>query len=224
MRLSPDGCFVACDDWHTNILVFQARTGHLLASAADHPLPAWFEEQYMFGVQFLPTSHRLLVKTLNGGAIWDWQARSNGLWIPLPGEPCGVSWDGRWLALRDESGRRLKLVEIEASQKVQFELEGHSDRITEVAFSHDGQTIASVDARDELRLWKLPEGRLVGVMKVAAGLLRNLVFAFDDQRLYLTGDLGVEVLEAPRPSQTVNQPPLAKPHVLAVPSDSIWAR
>ena len=224
MRLSPDGCFLACrDNWSTNILVFQARTGHLLASAADHPLPAWLEDQTMFGVQFLPASHRLLVETSNGGAIWDWQARSNGLWIRLPGEPCGVSLDGRWLALLDES-RRLTLVETEASQKVGSELRGHSDRISAVAFSHDGRTLASLDARDELRLWKLPEGRLVGVKKVAAGSLGNLVFAPDDQRLYVTGDLGVEVLEAPRTSQIVNQPPLAKPHVLPVPSDSIWAR
>jgi WD40 repeat protein len=222
-RLSADGRFLACNNWFTNILVFQARTGHLLASAGDHPLPAWFKEKEIHGVQFLPTSHRLLVEVGNGGAIWDWQVPTNSPLTPLPGEPYGVSWDGRWMALRDESGRRLKLVETEASQKVRIELEGHSDQVYAVAFSHDGQTLASVDARNELRLWKLPEGRLVAVIQVAAGLFRNLVFAPDDQRLYIPGDLGVEVLEAPRTSQSVNQPPLARPHVLAVPPDSIWA-
>jgi eukaryotic-like serine/threonine-protein kinase len=223
MRLSPDGRYLACNDGFTNILVFQARTGHLLASAARHPLAASFEAQEVHGVQFLPTSHRLLVEMGHGGVIWDWQAPTNSPLTPLPGEPYGVSWDGRWIALRDESGRRLKLVGTEASQKVRIELQGHGDQISAVAFSHDGQTLASVDARHELRLWKLPEGRLVGVMQVAAGLLRNLTFAPDDQRLYIPGNLGVEVLEAPRPSQSMNQPPLARPQVVALPPDSIWA-
>jgi hypothetical protein len=61
----------------------------------------------------------------------------------------------------------------------------------------------------------------VGVMQVAAGLLRSLVFTPDNQRLYITGDRGIEVLEAPRVLRLANQVPLTK--VFATPSDSIWA-
>jgi WD40 repeat protein len=224
MKLSTDGRFLACNIGFTNILVFQARTGHLLASAAEHPPPAWPEDHEILAVQFLPTSQRLLAELSHGGAIWDWQSPTNSEWIPLPGEPYGVSGDGRWLALRDESGRRLKLVETETGQKIRVELEGHRDRIGAIAFSHDGQTLASLDLRSELRLWKLPEGRLVGVKKVAADVFGSLAFAIDDQRLYISGMNGIEVLEAPRTSQGANQLPVAKARVLAVPSDSIWAR
>ena len=121
-------------------------------------------------------------------------------------------------------GVRLTLVETEASQKVGIELEGYSDEVFAVAFSHDGRTLASVGAGDELRLWKLPEGRLVGAMQVAAGSVGNLVFAPDDQRLYITGDLGVVTLEAPRPREVVDQRTLSKPYALAAGPDSIWAR
>jgi WD40 repeat protein len=228
MSISLDGRFLACAICYSNILVFEARTGKLLANAAEHPLPAWFKEGEILDVTFLPTSHRLLVQTTgsSGGAIWDWQAPTDNPLLPLSGEPLAVSRDGRWITLRGERGRRLKLVETEASQKVQIELEGHSVWVEAVAFSHDGQTLVSVDARDELRFWKLPEGRLMGIMQVAeaASDCRSLVFSPDDQRLFVTGKLGVEVLEAPRTSQRVNEPPSAKPQILAVPADNIWAR
>ena len=81
MRLSLDGRFLACNNWHTNILVFEAGTGRLLAKpVTDHPLPAGLENQKIMHAEFLPSSHRLLVGTTKSGAIWDWRAGlRNGL-------------------------------------------------------------------------------------------------------------------------------------------------
>src|SRR5690348_8675116 len=144
LELSPDGRFVGFMDAHLNTLVFEARTGKLLANAAEQAQPASGKE-FIFP-QFLPISGRLVVGTDPGSTIWDWQSPTNQ-WHVLPGDFYGASAEGRWIVLRDDSRLRLKLVESTGTSKTPIELEGHTESIVSAAFSHDGQRLASMDLK-----------------------------------------------------------------------------
>jgi WD40 repeat protein len=127
--------------------------------------------------------------------------------------------------VRDASLRRLKLIDSAASLKTPIELEGHTDFIVSVAFSHDMQRLASIDSHQEIRFWKLPEGQLVGIAPARAdGSLSKLAFSMDDQRLYIAGQSGVQVLEAPKPESIRSQSSVPKPSTAALPTGSIWSR
>jgi WD40 repeat protein len=206
-----------------NTLVFEARTGKVLANAAEQAQPNSREEFILD--DFLPTSHRLVIMKDPGSAIWDWQAPTNSQWHVLPGNFYGASVDGRWIVVGGDSPRLLKLIDSSARVKTPIELEGHTDSIVSVAFSHDIQRLASMDDHKELRLWKLPEGELVGIIPTREnGPLVNLAFSMDDQRLYIAGQLGVQVLEAPKPESFVTHTSIPKPGAAEVPSGSIWSR
>jgi WD40 repeat protein len=222
LKLSPDGRFVGCMNVGFDILVLEARTGKLLANAAEQAKPSSHGEFIL--EEFLPRSHRLAIAMESHSAIWDWQAPTNSRWSALPGNFLGASADGRWIVLNDDSRRRLKLVDSAASLKTSIELEGHTDSVVSVAFSHDGQRLASRDSRKEIRLWKLPEGQLVGIVPHRENGLGELAFSTDDQRLYIGGRSGVQVLEAPRHEPIVSQTSIPKPSAAEVPAGSIWSR
>jgi WD40 repeat protein len=226
MSLSADGRFGTYATWDNhnfNVLVFAAQSGHVLANAADQA-PVGSPKEFPRG-EFLPASDRMAVFFDPGIAIWDWQAGTNGAWVPLPGDLfSGASPDGHWIAVRDASGRRLTLMVEGTSPRTQIELEGHNDSIVSAAFSHDGLTLASVDVRSEVRLWKLPEGQPMGVIPTSIKGPDNLAFSTDDQRLYLAGNSGVQVLEAPKPAQIPGPASSPKSSVAVLSSDSVWTQ
>jgi WD40 repeat protein len=222
LKISPDGRFVGCMNANLNTLVFEARTGKVLANAAGQTKPN-SQEEFILG-EFLPTSHRLVIMKDPGSTIWDWQAPTNSQWHALSGDFYGASVDGRWIVLRDESRRCLDLIDSEASLKPPIKLEGHTDSIVSVAFSHDAQRLASVDDHNQLRLWKLPEGHVLGIIPIRVTGLCTAAFSMDDQRLYIAGEEGVQALEAPNHESNVRLSSTPKPSAASVPSGSIWSR
>ena len=58
-----------------------------------------------------------------------------------------------------------------------FVLEGHTGRIQTLAFSPDGKTLASGDARQRIRLWNMDTGNLSVTLKVPTGSFHALAFS-----------------------------------------------
>ena len=70
--------------------------------------------------------------------------------------------------------------------------EGHSQSITAVAFSYDGQRVASGAADKEIRVWRVADGKLLHTMKGLKQGAQALAFSRDGAYL-VSGDGGLEL-------------------------------
>jgi RNA polymerase sigma factor (sigma-70 family) len=83
----------------------------------------------------------------------------------LPVLPASVAWskDGKWLALvhREKDGDKFPVVlwEVEGKQNTTKKLSGHAHRVTAVAWSKDGNVIASGDEKGFVILWHAATGK-----------------------------------------------------------------
>ena len=73
---------------------------------------------------------------------------------------------------------------ISNSQDVSIRtLKGHSERVTSVAFSPDGQTIASGSDDNTIKLWNSQDGRLIRTLKGHTELVTSVAFSPDGQTI-----------------------------------------
>src|SRR5262249_3108055 len=93
------------------------------------------------------------------------------------------AWEGRYLNRLWHPGRPT--------------LPGHTDKVHAVAFSRDGQRLASAGADGTVRFWDLADGRELLRFKAHAGAVNGLAFSPDGQRLATAGgDRTAKVWEA----------------------------
>jgi WD40 repeat protein len=62
-------------------------------------------------------------------------------------------------------------------------LEGHTDLVNDIAFSPDGQNLASGSADHTIRLWQVSTGKLLRILKRHADSVNDIVFSPDGQTL-----------------------------------------
>ncbi len=92
-----------------------------------------------------------------------------------------LSPDGKWLATGDENGG-VKVVDW-ARGKVMLDEHGHRGPVTVLSFSRDGRYLASAGVSDQtVKVWKCDKWTLQATAE-APGLLCDLCFDPDDQRL-----------------------------------------
>ncbi len=66
--------------------------------------------------------------------------------------------DGNWIATAGREDHQISIWDAASGQK-RHELSGHSDGITDIAFSHDGQRLISASLDLTLKLWILETGK-----------------------------------------------------------------
>ncbi|MCX8565975.1 MAG: WD40 repeat [Glomeribacter sp. 1016415] len=94
--------------------------------------------------------------------------------------------DGRWFALA--SGRVIQLYEAETSQWV-YTYVGHQDKVTSLAFSDDGQWLASGSRDKTVKLWLVSGGRsLVYTYSGHQDKVTSLAFSVDGRWLVTGSD------------------------------------
>lgn len=91
-----------------------------------------------------------------------------------------------WLASGSDEG----IVKIwdPAKGECIWTLEGHGDRITSVAWSHDGSRLASASLDETIKIWDPTTGECISTLKGGYGLCQwvwSVAWSHDDSRLAL---------------------------------------
>jgi WD40 repeat protein len=170
VALTADGQFAACARAN-QIFLYHLPSGQLVTRLSDPQLAK-------AGLAASPgVAHRDLAQSLAFSPAGDLLAsgsyREVKLWRRAPpavrhalattsgkAVRCvGVSPDGRWFATGDAEGRVT--LWSAARGRRQKDLAGHSAGVNALAFSADGVRLVSSAADKSLRLWSVPDGRLV---------------------------------------------------------------
>jgi WD40 repeat protein len=123
-------------------------------------------EEQVRGLALLPDG-RTLVSAAHDIRFWDvksprqlsvFKLRSTGFF------GCSVSPDGRRLAI-GAADRRITIWDLASGQEVAT-LEGHEQRVDDVSFLSDGNTLVSVGV-DQLRVWRAPSFAEIAVAEKA---------------------------------------------------------
>jgi RNA polymerase sigma factor (sigma-70 family) len=150
IAFAPDGKTLAASFQGGRVRVWDRVTGKKLLHLAE---PGW-------NVAYSPDSKYLAVGQLKGIALWDLATgqcvrRLTGI-RPIRSSPLAFdlafSPDGKRLAAALPEEPLVRLWEV-ATGKQQNPLRGHTKRVTAVAFSPDGKTLASGSEDGTVRLW-----------------------------------------------------------------------
>ncbi|MBD2654801.1 WD40 repeat domain-containing protein [Synechocystis sp. FACHB-383] len=98
-----------------------------------------------------------------------------------------VSADGQWLAIAADNNVDIRRVRDGMRVK---SLAGHTEKVSGVAFSPDGETVVSVSGGDRtIRIWERESGNLVQTLADNLGPTTSVVFTPDGGQ-FITGAIG----------------------------------
>ncbi len=190
---SPDGRWLATAtkkaDAGQPVLLWDLATQTIAATLATN---FWLRP---VSITFSPDSKWLAFATYFGGVrLWDVNARSEVANLPAshtsPG-PLGVAFspDSRTLAYNENENGAILLWDI-ASRSEIGRLTGHHDSVSALAFSPDGQTLASGSQDRTARLWNVADRRQGLQFTNHSGGFGSVAFSPDGRTLALSGEGG----------------------------------
>lgn len=189
MAFSPDGRFLATSSTDGEIKLLDAETGEEANRAEfDHRL---------CGLAFSRSGERLAVGG-EGGVV--------KLWTPNTGEiqdhrhsaesnqVCGVAIsavDDALLATGADDGK-AQLWKLGAEEPFKT-LEDHTNTLTSVAFSPDGERIVTGSADHTAKLWDVASGKLLLTLSGHQNQIRAVAFSPDDGQYLFTASMDTTV-------------------------------
>jgi WD40 repeat protein len=190
LAFSPDGKYLASCDQEA-IQLYEAASGTTVRRFDPHP--GWVR-----ALAFAPDGKTLA--SAQEGVVNLWDVATGKRRPPFPGHECMVSCmafspDGTELASGGYVNGTLLVWDLHTCRPV-CACTGHDPGVVSVAYAPDGKTLATGDgywggstgAQDaQIRLWGLPEGRLVRQFHGHLTSVQSLAFSPEGRRLASAG-------------------------------------
>ena len=205
VALSADGQFAACGRAN-QIFIYQIPTGRVIGRLTDPALlksgiysqPGVADLDLIQSLAFNPDSSLLA----SGGyrTIKLWRRTSGEQMLAIDklatDSPLAASSDGKHAAVAD-ANNAIRLIDTSNGHTLKT-LTGHSGKITALDFSSDGKLLCSGSADHSLRVWSVPEGKLLGQRELPAPILaavlvdngKNVAAATGDAKIWIGSYLG----------------------------------
>jgi WD40 repeat protein len=155
---SPDGQTLASGSSDKTIKLWNVNTGKLLQTLTGH-------SDWVWSVAYSPDG-QTLASGSEDETIKLWDVKTGNLLQTLEGYyKVAYSPDGQTLALASGSDdKTIKLWNVKTGKSLQT-LKGHSEVVSSVAYSPDGQTLASGSLDKTIKLWNVNTGNLLQTLE-----------------------------------------------------------
>lgn len=191
LDFSPDGTVLATvgSRYPSGVHLYRLPEGQVIKRFQDQP-------SFADVVRFDPSGRRLAYCAADPKftlVVLSLETGERQASFPHPNRLDACAWggDGRWLAVACRD-RRVYVYDMDKRRR-QAVLEGHEDRVVDLAFSPGGDLLASTSRDNTTRLWDPVSGRQW--VRVAGGGYPGLRFGPDGRRLAFVAGLQPGVWE-----------------------------
>ncbi|HEV3203940.1 MAG TPA: protein kinase, partial [Gemmataceae bacterium] len=177
LAFSPDGRRLASGAGA--VWLWDVATGKVLHKFAPEVSDA------VTSLAFSPNGR--LLAWVGSGKVSVWSLADDQMLSTFPGRSSiGFSSDSRFLA---SNGTKEGTIEVwnPVTGKLLFHLEGHGDLVSSLAYSPDGQWLASASNDQTIKLWDLAARKVVRTVRGHRGRVSAVAFSPDGHRLGSAG-------------------------------------